>query len=81
MSGLYGMFFAYNRPIVDAFENKLMLTSLAVTFMNLGIGAVSRIPKENIPSSIDPYVDHIMFKALVFGANSLVIGLLVCKFI
>ena len=81
MSGLYGMFFAYKRPIVDPFENKLMLTSLTVTFINLGIGAVSRIPKKGIPSSIDPYVDKVIFKALVFGANSLVIGLLVCKFI
>ena len=77
MSGLYGMFFACKRPIVDPFENKLMLTSLAVTFVNLGIGAVSRIPEEGIPSSIDTYLDNIMFKTLVFGANSLVIGLLV----
>ena len=77
MSGLYGMFFACKSPIVDPFENKLMLTSLAVTFVNLGIGAVSRIPEEVIPSSIDTYVDNIMFKTLVFGANSLVIGLLV----
>ena len=77
MSGLYGMFFAYVRPIVDPFENKLMLISLAVTFVNLGIGAVSKIPKENIPASIDPYVDSIGFNVLVIGANSLVVGLLV----
>ena len=77
ISGLYAIFFAYKRPIVDPFENKLMLSSLAVTSVNLGIGAVSRIPKEGIPSSIDPYQDNIMFNALVFGANSLVIGLLV----
>lgn len=76
MSGFYGMFFAYKKPICDPFENKLMLASLAVTFFNLGIGAVSRIPKESIPSSIDPYIDSIMFKAVVFGTNSLVIGLL-----
>ena len=79
MSGLYGMLFAYKRPIRDPFENKLMLTSLAVTFVNLGIGAVSRIPREGIPSSIDPYVDSVMFKVLVIGANSLVIGLLIGK--
>ena len=77
MSGLYGMFFAYVSPIVDPFENRLMLISLAVTFVNLGIGAVSKINSENIPASIDPYVDNIMFKVLVFGANSLVIGLLI----
>ena len=79
MSGLYGMLFALKKPIIDPFENKLMLSSLAVTFVNLGIGAVSRIPKEGIPSSIDPYMDSVMFKALVFGANSLVIGLLAGK--
>ena len=77
ISGLYGIFFALKRPIVDPFENKLRLSSLAVTFVNLGIGAVSRIPKEGIPSSIDPYLDNITFNVLVFGANSLVIGLLV----
>ena len=76
LSGLYGMLFAYISPVVDPFENKLMLTSLAVTFVNLGIGAVSKIPKERIPASIDPYVDGIMFNILVIGANSLVIGLL-----
>ena len=77
ISGLYGMFFAYVRPVEDPFENKLMLTSLAVTFVNLGIGAVSKIPKENVPASIDPYVDSVMFNVLVIAANTLVIGLLV----
>ena len=79
VSGLYGMLFAFKKPIVDPFENKLMLTSLAVTFVNLAIGAVSKIPKEGIPSSIDPYVDNILFRILVIGANSLIIGLLVGK--
>ena len=77
ISGLYGIFFAYVRPVEDPFENKLMLTSLAVTFVNLGIGAVSKIPKENVPASIDPYVDSVMFNILVIAANTLVIGLLV----
>ena len=81
MSGLYGMLFAYVSPIKDKFENRLMLISLAVTFVNLGIGAVSKIPKENIPASIDPYVDSIGFNVLVIGANSLVVGLLVGKWI
>jgi len=74
ISSLYAVVFAYKKPIVDPFENKLMLSSLIVTFINLGIGVVSRIPKEGIPSSIDPYLDNVLFKALVFGANSLVIG-------
>ena len=77
ISGLYGMLFAHIGPMADPLENRLMLSSLAVTFVNLGIGAVSRIPEERIPGSIDPYVDSIMFNILVFGANSLVISLLV----
>ncbi|KAL9978290.1 hypothetical protein ACROYT_G015789 [Oculina patagonica] len=80
VSGLYGIFFAYVSPVEDRFENKLMLISLAVTFVNLGIGAVSKIPKENVPASIDPYVDSVMFKMLVIGANTLVIGLLVVQY-
>ena len=65
------------RPVEDPFDNKLMLTSLAVTFVNLGIGAVSKIPKENVPASIDRYVDSVMFNILVIAANTLVIGLLI----
>ena len=79
VSGLYGIFFAYVSPVEDRFENRLMLISLAVTFVNLGIGAVSKIPQENVPASIDPYVDSVMFNFLVIGANTLVIGLLVGK--
>ena len=51
-------------------------TALAVTVVNLGVGAVSRIPAENIPG-IDSYTDAVLFKILVLGANTLVIGLLV----
>ena len=76
-SGIYTVFFAYKKPMVDPFENKLMLSSLTVTFVNLVLEAVSRIPKEIKPSPIDQYEDNIVFEALVFGANSLVIGFLV----
>ena len=54
VSGLFGLYFAYKNPISDPFENKLQLTSLAVTFVNLAIGAISKIPKENIPADVDP---------------------------
>ena len=79
VSSIYGVFFAHKHPIADPFENRLMLISLVVTIVNLGIGAVSKIPKENISTTVDPYVDNIMFKILVIGANSLVIGLLGSK--
>ena len=76
-SGAYAMLFARVSPMADPFENKLMVSSLSVTFVNLAIGAISRIPQENTPSSIDPYLDSIIFNILVFGANTLVISLLV----
>ena len=78
-SGLYGIYFAWKSPIKDPFENKLMLSSLAVTFVNLAIGAVSTIPNEGFRSSVDPVMDTLLFNSLVFVANSLVIGLLVGK--
>lgn len=81
IAGMYGMLFAYVRPIQNAFENRLMTTSLAVTVVNLAIGAVSRIPAENIPVSVDPYTETVLFKMLVLGANTLVIGLLVGRII
>ncbi|KAL9982797.1 hypothetical protein ACROYT_G004902 [Oculina patagonica] len=71
------LLFSWIKPIRDVTENRLMATSLAVTVVNLGIGAVSRIPAENISASKDTYKDDVAFKILVFGANTLVIGLLV----
>lgn len=63
----------------DAFENRLMCTSLAVTIVNLAVGAVSRIPAEDIPDADEAYTDAVLFKLLVVGANTSVIGLLVGK--
>ena len=81
IAGMYGVLFAWNRPIQDAFENRLMTTSLAVTVFNLGVGAVSKIPAENLPASNDSYMDTAIFNILVLGANTLVIGLLACKIV
>ena len=78
---MYGVIFAWIRPIQDAFENRLMTASLAVTVINLGVGAVSRIPAESIPGSSDLYMDTVIVNTLVLGANSLVIGMLACKLI
>ena len=81
IAGMFGVLFAWIRPIEDAFENRLMTASLAVTVVNLGIGAVSKIPAENLPASTASYTDAVIFNILVVGANSLVIGLLICKII
>ena len=79
IAGMFGALFAWMKPMNDAFENRLMTTSLAVTVVNLGVGAVSKIPAENLPSSIDPYMETLLFKILVLGTNSMVIGLIVGK--
>ena len=79
IAGMYGIVFSWIRPMQDAFENRLMSTSLAVTIVNLAIGAVSRIPSEDISGSSYTYVDMVLFKILVFGANTMVIGLLLGK--
>ena len=79
VAGMYGVLFSWNCPIQDVFENRLMTTSLAVTVFNLGVGAVSKIPTENLPASTDSYMDTVVFDLLILGANSLVIGLLACK--
>ena len=79
VAGISGIQFSWMKPIQDPFENRLMTTSLAVTVVNLGIGAVSRIPAENISKVLDKRMDTITTKILIFGANTLVIGLLVGK--
>ena len=79
MAGMYGMLFSWIRPIEDVTENRLMTVSLAVTVVNLGIGAVSRIPAENIPDVSYRHLDATVLKILVVLANTLVIGLVVGK--
>ena len=79
VGGMYGVLFAWVQPIKDGFENCLMVTSLALTVVNLGIGAVSRIPEENIPTSNDAFMDGVIFNLVVLAANALVLGLLLCK--
>ena len=80
INGMFGMVFAWVKPLQDMMENRLMTTSLAVTVFNLVIGAVSKIPAENITTgSIDADTEALLFKILVLAANSLVIGLVVGK--
>ena len=79
IAGMYGMLFSWIKPIADVTENRLMATSLAVTVVNLGVGAVSRIPAENISASIDTDMDSVSLKILILGANSLVIVQLIGK--
>ncbi|PFX15056.1 Leucine-rich repeat-containing protein 15 [Stylophora pistillata] len=79
VAGMYGVLFSSISPIRDVVENRMMVTSLCVTIVNLGIGAVSRIPAENIPNSKYSYSETVLLKALVIASNTSVIGLLVVQ--
>ncbi|KAL9977407.1 hypothetical protein ACROYT_G014804 [Oculina patagonica] len=80
IAGMYGFLFAWVKPLQDATENRLMTTSLAVTVVNLVIGAASKIPTEYVTGSIGLETDALLFKILIFAANSLVIGQLVVEY-
>ncbi|XP_044174309.1 uncharacterized protein LOC122957936 [Acropora millepora] len=80
LSGFYGMFFAHMKPIEDPSENSLMLSSLAVTYVNLVIGAVSRIPEEVALDTLYPNLEKVLFDMLVIGANVLVILILLVQY-
>ena len=81
IGGMYGVLFSWVKPIQDDSQNRLMTASLAVTVVNLGIGAVSRIPAENLPASDNTYMNSVAFDILILGANTLVMGLLIGKMI
>ena len=76
IAGMYGTLFCWMRPLQDPFENRLMSTSLAVTVVNLVIGAISKIPAESLPTATATYMDAAIYNILVVAANTLVIGLL-----
>ena len=81
LSGYYGMLFAHMKPIEDPSENSLMLSSLAVTYINLVIAAVSRIPEEVAQSAMYPNLEKVLFDIFVVGANVLVVLILLGKHI
>ena len=71
IAGMYRMLFAWIKPIQDSTNNRLMTISLAATVVNLDVGAVSRIPAEQIkPSSIYPYTKQVRVPLHVEDINS-----------
>ena len=77
-SGFYAVAHAQARPIPDKFEHLLQLASLVVTFFNLSVGVLLRIPVEMEDFSIDKHKDSIGVTVLLVSANLLVTGMLVC---
>ena len=53
IAGMYRTVFSWIKLIRELTENRLMATSLAVAVFNLGVGAVSRIPAENIMITVN----------------------------
>ncbi|PFX34149.1 Tolloid-like protein 2 [Stylophora pistillata] len=81
VAGMYGVLFSWIKPIQLASENRLMSTSLAVTVVNLGIGAVSRIPAENTSTLTEKHKDEIVMTMLVLCANTMVIAQIVVQYL
>ena len=71
-SGFYTILYALFKPIPDAFEYWLQMSSLAVTFVNLMIGLMLKIPDENIVSAADREFDAAITAVLLVAANFLV---------
>ena len=65
IAGMYGTLFCWMRPLQDVFENRLMSASLAVTVVNLVIGAVSRIPAESTDHHDSDIADSVIFNIMV----------------
>ena len=68
-SGFYAILYALFKPIPDAFEYWLQMSSLAVTFVNLMIGLMLKIPDENIVSAADREFDAAITAVLLVAAN------------
>ena len=64
MSCIFATAFAHRHPILNKFENNLQQL---VTFVNQGIGTISKIPSENFPNDVDQYVDKVNSCSTRFG--------------
>ena len=64
----------------DKFEHLLQLASLIVTFFNLSVGALLRIPSEMVDYSIEKDKDSVGVTILLVTANVMVIGLVVGQY-
>lgn len=68
-SGLYTILHALYKPIPNLFEYWLQLTSLFVTFINLMVGLILKIPDDNIVAAADKQFDALVTSILLTTAN------------
>ena len=73
-AGLCAVFFALYKPIPDRFEYWLQLTSLLVTFVNLMVGLMLKIPDDAVVAAADKRLDAFITSFLLVGANLLVLA-------
>ena len=72
------------QPIPDGFEHFLQLTSLTVTFLNLSIGVLLKMPehdsnRKTVISQADDKKDSLGLTVILVFINSIVILALICK--
>ena len=56
-----------------SFEDRLQLLTLCVTFLNLMIGTILKMPRELSEESYDPFVDSIIADGILVMVNVLVL--------
>ena len=76
-SGLYAILYALYKPIPDTFEYWLQMASLTVTFVNLMIGLMLKIPDGNITTVANKNLDDVITIVLLLFANFLVTAIVI----
>lgn len=73
---LMTLFLAVTVVNLAALVYRASLSVPLIRLLCLVIGTVNRIPTENIAALIDTYTEAVLFKIMVFGANTSVVSLL-----
>lgn len=78
-SGLYSILFAFCKPMNDTFEHWLQLISLMASSVNLTIGMLLQIPKNEISSGVNQEVDDLIITIILVSSNVLVVAIVAGK--
>ena len=73
VAGIFAIIYAGIDPMKTSFEDRLQLLTLCVTFLNLMIGTILKMPRELSEESYDPFVDSIIADGILVMVNVLVL--------
>lgn len=78
-SGLYSILFAFSKPMEDSFEHWLQLISLMASSVNLTIGMLLQIPRNEISSGVNQEGDDLIITIVLVSSNVLVVTIVAGK--